>query len=65
MDINKKQEIPGGKVDTTDETLLHAVARELKEETGLTAVRVVHKVQQFEFSIQRPGRSPEVWRKVW
>jgi 8-oxo-dGTP pyrophosphatase MutT (NUDIX family) len=54
----------GGKVDDTDETLLHAAARELKEETGLTARRVVQKVQHFDFNDERPGRPPKIWRKV-
>lgn len=37
-------EVPGGSVDLEDETILHAVARELLEETGLHAVAVVHEV---------------------
>ncbi|KAK8144220.1 hypothetical protein G3M48_006151 [Beauveria asiatica] len=36
-----KWEIPGGSVDADDATLLDAVARELWEETGLTAARMV------------------------
>jgi 8-oxo-dGTP pyrophosphatase MutT (NUDIX family) len=64
FDVNRRQEIPGGKVDDTDETLLHATARELKEETGLTATRVVQKVQHFDFKDERPGRPRRIWRKV-
>lgn len=59
------QEIPGGKVDNTDETLLHAVAREVKEETGLDVTRVVRKVGEFgwgEFN-KRRGRHV-VWRRL-
>ncbi|ETN40233.1 uncharacterized protein HMPREF1541_04509 [Cyphellophora europaea CBS 101466] len=33
-------EVPGGAVDPTDPTILHAVARELFEESGLTAAHV-------------------------
>ncbi|KAF2180577.1 hypothetical protein K469DRAFT_639535 [Zopfia rhizophila CBS 207.26] len=40
-------EVPGGKVDDDDETLLHAVARELKEETGLDVTKIVRKVAEF------------------
>ncbi|PSN69217.1 hypothetical protein BS50DRAFT_572376 [Corynespora cassiicola Philippines] len=40
-------EIPGGGVDEPDETILHAAARELKEEAGLEATRVVRKVGEF------------------
>jgi 8-oxo-dGTP pyrophosphatase MutT (NUDIX family) len=58
------QEVPGGKVDDTDETLLHAAVRELKEETGLTATRVRKKVADFTFSDGRPGRPPITWLKL-
>ncbi|KAI8938565.1 hypothetical protein NX059_004444 [Plenodomus lindquistii] len=57
-------EIPGGKVDDTDETILHAAARELKEEAGLTATRVVRKVSQFTFDDRRPGRPHKTWLKL-
>ena len=57
------QEIPGGKVDDTDETLLHAAVRELKEETGLTATRVLRKVAEFTFHDGRPDR-PTTWLKL-
>lgn len=58
------QEIPGGKIDDTDETLLHAAVRELKEETGLTATRVRSKVAEFTFEDGRPGRPPVTWLKL-
>jgi 8-oxo-dGTP pyrophosphatase MutT (NUDIX family) len=51
-------------VDDTDESILHAVARELKEETGLEAIKIVRKVGEFgwdEFSERRQERF--VWRK--
>lgn len=47
-------------MDDTDETILHAAARELKEETGLTATRVVRKVAQFTF----PDGPERTWLKV-
>ncbi|PVI04447.1 hypothetical protein DM02DRAFT_556302 [Periconia macrospinosa] len=51
-------EIPGGKVDEPDETIIHGAVRELKEETGLEAVRVVRKVGMFTF-----GSGPVRWVK--
>ena len=60
VSIDQCQEIPGGKMDDTDETVLHAAARELREETGLIATRVVRKVAQFTFS-DRPNKT---WLKV-
>ena len=50
-------EIPGGTVDPTDETVLHAAARELAEEAGLTATRFVACVDDFG-----DGRAPHVWK---
>ncbi|KAF2684532.1 hypothetical protein K458DRAFT_418096 [Lentithecium fluviatile CBS 122367] len=56
-------EIPGGKVDDTDETLLHGAVRELKEETGLEATRIVRKVSEFWFDDRKvDGRVPR-WVK--
>ncbi len=58
------KEIPGGKMDDTDETILHAAARELKEETGLTATRAVRQVTQFTF-LDGGKKHPEAtWLKV-
>lgn len=51
-------------MDDTDETILHAAARELKEETGLTATRVVRKVAQFTFSDGWRNRPTKTWLKV-
>lgn len=61
---NALQEIPGGKVDDTDETLLHAAVRELKEETGLTATHVVGKVTEFTFADRIPGKTAPTWLKL-
>ncbi|KAH9868896.1 hypothetical protein J1614_007971 [Plenodomus biglobosus] len=57
-------EIPGGKVDDTDDTILHAAARELKEEAGVVATRVVRKVTQFTFDDKPPGRPNKLWLKL-
>ncbi|EOA84028.1 uncharacterized protein SETTUDRAFT_164342 [Exserohilum turcica Et28A] len=57
-------EIPGGKVDDTDESILHAAARELKEETGLEARRVVRKVDSFTFVVERAGRPATKFLKM-
>ena len=61
---NSRQEIPGGKVDDTDETILHAAVRELKEEAGLETTRVVRKVSQFTFLDEKPGRPTTTWLKL-
>ncbi|KAF2091456.1 hypothetical protein K490DRAFT_31235 [Saccharata proteae CBS 121410] len=37
-------EFPGGSVDDTDSTILHAAARELLEETGFLATAITHQV---------------------
>jgi 8-oxo-dGTP pyrophosphatase MutT (NUDIX family) len=61
---NGHQEVPGGKVDDTDKTLLHAAVRELKEETGLVATRVCGKAAEFTFEDGRPGHQPVTWLKL-
>ncbi|KAF1995406.1 hypothetical protein P154DRAFT_526329 [Amniculicola lignicola CBS 123094] len=58
-------EIPGGKVDDTDETIIHAAVRELKEETGLEAKRIVRKVGEFGWNdVHRRTGKPRIWHKV-
>ncbi|KAG9192542.1 hypothetical protein G6011_11276 [Alternaria panax] len=57
-------EIPGGKVDDTDETILHAAARELKEEAGLDTIRIQKKVTHFTFVDEKPGRRTTTWLKL-
>lgn len=59
-----EKEIPGGKVDEPDESLLHAAVRELKEETGLEATRVVGQVTDMTFAIPRPKGQVELWMKL-
>lgn len=60
----RRREVPGGKVDDEDVSLLEAAARELKEETGLDAVGAVRKVHEFSFHDARPGRVPVTWLKL-
>ncbi|KAF2748631.1 hypothetical protein M011DRAFT_400032 [Sporormia fimetaria CBS 119925] len=58
-------EIPGGKVDDTDETILHALVREVQEETELKVTRVVRKAAEFgweDYSKRRQRH--EVWWKL-
>lgn len=62
--VNGHQEVPGGKVDDTDDTLLHAAVRELKEETGLVATRVCGKAAELTFGDGRPGRRRVTWLKL-
>ncbi|KAF2475706.1 uncharacterized protein BDR25DRAFT_331499 [Lindgomyces ingoldianus] len=58
-------EIPGGKVDSTDETILHAAARELKEETGLDTSRIVRKVGEFSWSeVSKKTGFQQHWQKL-
>ncbi|KAJ4291783.1 hypothetical protein N0V90_009678 [Kalmusia sp. IMI 367209] len=57
-------EVPGGKVDEPDESLLHAAVRELREEAGLQATRVVRKVTQMTFDIPRPKGRLDRWMKL-
>ncbi|KAL5428204.1 hypothetical protein PMIN04_000883 [Paraphaeosphaeria minitans] len=57
-------EIPGGKVDEPDESLLHAAVRELKEETGLEAVRIVRQTTHMTFEIPRTQGRIERWMKL-
>lgn len=49
-------EVPGGTIDADDESLLHGLARELWEETGLVARRVDGLVGKgFTFLTRRPS----------
>ncbi|KAJ4360403.1 uncharacterized protein N0V89_000965 [Didymosphaeria variabile] len=57
-------EIPGGKVDEPDESLLHAAVRELKEETGLVAARIVRQTTHMTFEIPRTQGRIERWMKL-
>ena len=58
------KEVPGGKVDEPDESLLHAAVRELREEAGLQATRIVRKVTQMTFDIPRPKGKLDRWLKL-
>ncbi|KAL2155799.1 hypothetical protein VTH82DRAFT_541 [Thermothelomyces myriococcoides] len=48
-------EIPGGACDEEDETLLHGLARELWEETGMKLKRVVRQVGAEQVFLTRRG----------
>lgn len=58
------KEIPGGKVDEPDESLLHAAVRELKEESGLEATRIVRQVTDMTFTIPRLKGQIDRWMKL-
>jgi 8-oxo-dGTP pyrophosphatase MutT (NUDIX family) len=49
-------EVPGGGVDDDDDSILHAVARELWEEAGLTAVNIGPLVGNPHFFESRSGK---------
>lgn len=53
-------ECPGGGVDDEDETILHALARELQEETGL---RTKHIRALVDDNTEFEGREG-IWRKI-
>ena len=46
-------EIPGGKVEGTDSTILDAVKREVFEEAGLAVDEVVGTVDSFDYSMEK------------
>ncbi|KAJ6526564.1 NUDIX hydrolase domain-like protein [Mycena vulgaris] len=50
-------ELPGGNWEAVDTTVLHTVAREAVEETGLVVTRIVHELPGFEYNTRRgPAR---------
>ncbi|OTB05565.1 hypothetical protein M426DRAFT_10608 [Hypoxylon sp. CI-4A] len=49
-------EVPGGGCDDEDETILHAVARELWEEAGLKATRIDASIGDPHFFTSRSGK---------
>jgi 8-oxo-dGTP pyrophosphatase MutT (NUDIX family) len=49
-------EIPGGACDDDDQSILHGVARELWEETGLVATRIGPTVGDVHLFVSRSGR---------
>ena len=57
-------EVPGGGADEKDPTILHSVAREIFEETGLHLTRFVREVGNgFEFKTG-PRHRPKIWLKL-
>ncbi|KAK4033798.1 nucleoside diphosphate-linked moiety X motif 17 [Parachaetomium inaequale] len=55
-----KWECPGGGVDPTDASILHALRREVREETGLVVRHVGEVVDTLEFD----GHEGTKWRKI-
>ena len=55
-----KWECPGGCVEMTDTTILHALSREVAEETGLLVQHVSEVVDTLEFDGSKETR----WRKM-
>lgn len=60
-------ETPGGAVDSSDATILEGCARELREETGLTAERIVRRVTEGadgdEYTVFTNSRGTKVFCK--
>ncbi|KAL9099263.1 MAG: hypothetical protein Q9163_005216 [Psora crenata] len=46
-------EIPGGKVEDSDPTILDAVKREVIEETGMEVVKVIGAVKSFDYAMEK------------
>ena len=59
-------EIPGGKVEDSDATILDAVKREVLEEAGMEVTKVIGAVQSFEYALEKTvlddaGSQTSVW----
>jgi len=50
-------ELPSGKVESGDLTILHAAARECEEETGLSVAEFTALGNSFEYSVEGRGRT--------
>ncbi|KAL9611161.1 MAG: hypothetical protein Q9167_004183 [Letrouitia subvulpina] len=46
-------EIPGGKVEDSDSTILDAVKREVREETGTEVEQVIGAIESFNYSVEK------------
>ncbi|KAK0119643.1 hypothetical protein ONS95_011081 [Cadophora gregata] len=57
-------EMPGGKVDDTDLTILAAIVREVKEETGLDVTRVFAQLPDFSYSTSKVTRAEDGQEKT-
>jgi 8-oxo-dGTP pyrophosphatase MutT (NUDIX family) len=49
-------EFPSGKVESWDESILAAAARECKEETALTVPEFVRELKSFEYFVEGRGK---------
>jgi 8-oxo-dGTP pyrophosphatase MutT (NUDIX family) len=61
--FRNRWEIPGGKCDDEDETILHSAARELLEEAGLHVARFNYQVGQNTRFQTGPPAKPRFWQK--
>ena len=57
-------EMPGGKVDDTDPTFNDALAREVKEETGLVVTRVIDQLPEMTYSTEKLIRGDDGCEKI-
>ncbi|KAL9024204.1 MAG: hypothetical protein Q9196_006687 [Gyalolechia fulgens] len=46
-------EIPGGKVEDVDRTVMDAVKREVFEETGMEVQKVIGAIKSFDYTVER------------
>ncbi|KAL2356471.1 NUDIX hydrolase domain-like protein [Cryomyces antarcticus] len=57
-------EIPGGSCDREDRTILHALQREVFEETGLRITGIVNQIGEGIEFVTGSGTSSETWAKL-
>ena len=57
-------EVPGGSSELTDPTILHSVAREVFEETGLHLTRFIRQIGSGTEFVTGPKSRPKPWLKL-
>ena len=57
-------EVPGGSSELTDPTILHSVAREVFEETGLHLTRFIRQIGSGSEFVTGPKSRPKRWLKL-